>query len=30
VFAVGCRIEFDLRRERPVLRYLDKLVTIDR
>jgi muramoyltetrapeptide carboxypeptidase len=29
-FPVGCRIEFDLRGPRPVLRYLEDLVTIDR
>jgi muramoyltetrapeptide carboxypeptidase len=30
VFPVGCRVEFDLRGQRPVLRYLEDLVTLDR
>lgn len=28
-FAIGCRAEFDLRGERPVLRYLEDLVTLE-
>ena len=28
VFPVGCRVEFDLRGQRPVLRYLEDLVTL--
>jgi muramoyltetrapeptide carboxypeptidase len=28
-FPVGCRVEFDLRGEYPVLRYLEELVTLD-
>jgi muramoyltetrapeptide carboxypeptidase len=30
VFPVGCRVEFDMRGQRPVLRYLEDLVTLDR
>ncbi len=28
-FPIGCRVEFDLRGERPVLRYLEDLVALD-
>jgi len=28
-FPIGCRVEFDLRSEHPVLRYLEDLVTLD-
>ena len=30
MFAIGCRVEFGLRGESPVLRYLEDLVTLDR
>jgi muramoyltetrapeptide carboxypeptidase len=30
VFPIGCRVEFDLRSQRPVLRYLEDLVVVDR
>jgi muramoyltetrapeptide carboxypeptidase len=30
MFPVGCRVEFDMRGPRPVLRYLEDLVTLDR
>jgi muramoyltetrapeptide carboxypeptidase len=28
-FPIGCQVEFDLRGQRPVLRYLEDLVTLD-
>jgi muramoyltetrapeptide carboxypeptidase len=29
IFPVGCRLEFDMRGQHPVLRYLEDLVALD-